>query len=50
MLAFTPLGLIWALLAVFAVAGAVGALMRVAPSMRGPKPGPTPRRAVPTGS
>lgn len=42
--AFTPLGLVWALLAVFAVAGAVGALMRVVPSLRGPQAGPTPRR------
>lgn len=30
--AFTPLGLVWVLLAAFAVAGAVGALVRIAPA------------------
>ncbi len=48
--AFTPIGLIWALLAVFAVAGAVGAFMRVVPPMTGRKPGPAPRRSVPSSS
>jgi hypothetical protein len=48
--ALTPLGLIWALLAAFAVAGAMGALLRLAPSMRRPEPGPMPRREVRTGS
>ena len=48
--AFTPIGLIWALLAVFAVAGAVGAFMRVVPPMTGRTSAPTPRRAVPSGS
>jgi hypothetical protein len=48
--AFTPMGLIWALLATFAVAGAVGALMRVLPSMRRGQPGPSTRPSVPAGS
>ena len=48
--AFTPIGLIWALLAVFAVAGAVGALMRVVPPMTGRTSGPAPRRTAPSGS
>lgn len=48
--AFTPLGLVWAFLAVFAVVGAVGALMRIVPSMRGPRRAPRPRQEVLTGS
>lgn len=30
--AFTPMGLVWVLLAAFAIAGSVGALMRIAPA------------------
>jgi hypothetical protein len=48
--AFTPLGLIWALLAAFAIAGAVGAILRLTPSMRRPDPHPMPRRLVRTDS
>ncbi len=48
--AFTPMGLIWALLATFAVAGAVGALMRVLPSMRRRQAGPMMRTSISTGS
>lgn len=44
--AFTPLSLIWVLLAAFAIAGAVGALLRVAPSMRRPGRRPKPPREV----
>ncbi len=47
--AFTPMGVIWALLATFAVAGAVGALMRVLPSMRRRQAGPMTRTSIPTG-
>lgn len=32
MFAFTPLGMVWILLAAFAVAGAVGALLRILPA------------------
>jgi hypothetical protein len=48
--AFTPIGLIWALLATFAVAGAVGALLRIVPSMRAPRTRPVNRGAVPSRS
>ena len=48
--AFTPIGLIWALLATFAVAGAVGALLRIVPSMRAPRTRPVTRGAVPSRS
>ncbi|KNX38821.1 hypothetical protein [Luteipulveratus halotolerans] len=30
--AFTPMGLVWVLLAAFAIAGSVGALMRIMPA------------------
>jgi hypothetical protein len=45
--AFTPLGILWTLLAAFAVAGAVGALMRVAPAGLTEGPRAMLRRSVP---
>lgn len=48
--ALTPIGLIWSLLAVFAVAGAVGAVMRVAPPMTGRTSRPAPRTSATSGS
>jgi hypothetical protein len=48
--AFTPMGLIWALLATFAVIGAVGALMRVLPSPRRRQRVPEARQPVSAGA
>ncbi|MDE9364404.1 hypothetical protein PZ938_02195 [Luteipulveratus sp. YIM 133132] len=46
--AFTPMGVLWVLLAAFAVAGAVGALMRILPASLTEVPRAALRRPQPT--